>query len=330
MKKKAIPITLHCKHTNLKRAEFGVYRLTKLWPSISRRIDISAKILITGATSEISKQIIHRLQQHGHALKAMVRNPEKAAHLESDKVALVQGDLEKPQTLKQCFEGIDVVFALTPPGPRAPEQFSNGLWAARQAGVKRIVRLSAFGAAHDAPTINGRLHALSDSELIASGIEYTILKPHFFMQNLFMAAQGVAEHGVLALPLKDGRMSLIDTRDISDVAATVLVENGHKNKVYTLTGPESLNMTEVAKPLSQSLGKAIQYDPISLDDAMKHMASSGMDEFTLNVLHDYFAAYSVNWGDVTTSAVKDLTGSEPRDISQFFNEFSGVFSRKQN
>lgn len=291
---------------------------------------MSAKILITGATSEISKQIIQRLQQDGYELKAMVRNPEKAAHLKSDKVTLVQGDLEKPKTLKQCFEGIDVVFALTPPGPRAPEQFSNGLWAARQAGVKRIVRLSAFGAAHDAPTINGRLHALSDSELIASGIEYTILKPHFFMQNLFMAAQGVAKYRVLALPLKDGRMSLIDTRDISDVAATVLVEHGHKNKVYTLTGPESLNMTEVAKLLGQALGEVINYDPISIDEAMTHMASSGMDEFTLNVLHDYFTAYSSNWGNVTTNSVKNITGDEPRYIAQFFNEFSSLFSQKVN
>jgi hypothetical protein len=74
------------------------------------------------------------------------------------------GDLERPRSLEGAFDGVDAALLLCPPGPLAPYHTSNALWAARQAGVKHVVRASAIGAAHDAPTLNGRLHALSDDE----------------------------------------------------------------------------------------------------------------------------------------------------------------------
>jgi hypothetical protein len=112
-----------------------------------------------------------------------------------------------------------VIWAV--PGPRAPQQASSALWAARQSDVKRVVRLSAVRAAHDAPTENSRLHALSDRELEHSGISYTILKPHFFMQSLLMWAQTVAEQGTFHAALGDGKLGMIDVGDIAAVAAKV-------------------------------------------------------------------------------------------------------------
>ena len=183
---------------------------------------MSKTILITGATGNVSSGIIEQLKGSGHKLRALVRNPEKAAALKQQGVEVHAGDLEKPWTLDAAFAGAETVWILTPPGPRAPEQSSNALWAARQGGAKHVVRMSAIGAAHDAPTINSRLHALSDAELAASGIPFTILKPHFFAQNMMMSAQGVAEQGMIYFPMADGKMSLIDSRDISEFAAKVL------------------------------------------------------------------------------------------------------------
>ena len=166
---------------------------------------MSKTILITGATGNISSGIIAQLKGSEHRLRALVRNPEKAEELKRQGVELRVGDLEKPWTLGPAFAGADTVWVLAPPGPRAPEQCSNALWAARQAGAKHVVRMSAVGAAHTAPTINSRLHALSDAELVGSGIPFTILKPHYFMQNLMMASQSVAQQGALYFALEIGR-----------------------------------------------------------------------------------------------------------------------------
>ena len=96
---------------------------------------MSKTILITGATGNVSSGIIEQLKGSGHKLRALVRNPEKAAALKQQGVEVHAGDLDKPWTLEGAFAGAETVWILTPPGPRAPVQSSNALWAARQGGA---------------------------------------------------------------------------------------------------------------------------------------------------------------------------------------------------
>ncbi len=283
---------------------------------------MASKILVTGATGGISSAIVNRLQTADCQVRALVRNPDKAASLKAQGAEIVVGDLERPKTLEQAFVGVDVAFILTSPSPRAPEQSSNAIWAARQAGVKHVVRLSAFGAAHDAPTINGRLHALSDSELIASGIPYTILKPHFFMQNLMMAVGEAIKGGVLHFPLAEGKMGLIDTADISEFAAKVLTSKGHDNKTYTLTGPASISMHEVASALSDAVGRPIQYQAVPVEQALVQLSQLGVDDFSLNLLRDYFNAYSNNWGDIVSNDFPNVMGKSACSIADFMQRLA--------
>jgi uncharacterized protein YbjT (DUF2867 family) len=284
-------------------------------------------ILITGATGNISSGIIAQLKGSAYRLLALVRNPEKAEELKRQGVELRVGDLEKPWTLESAFAGTDIVWVLAPPGPRAPEQCSNALWAARQAGAKHVVRLSAIGAAHTAPTINSRLHALSDAELVGSGIPFTILKPHYFMQNLMMAAQSVAQQGAMYFALADGKMGLIDSRDISEFAAHVLTTAGHEGKTYTLTGPASISMHQVAAAIGEAIGKAVKYVPVTVEAQRQSILQMGMDEWMANLLGDYSTAYSANWGDLVTDDFQRVMGKTPRSIAQFGRDFAAAFGK---
>ncbi|MEO7423767.1 MAG: NmrA family NAD(P)-binding protein, partial [Fibrobacteria bacterium] len=218
---------------------------------------------------------------------------------------------------------------LGPPGPRAPEQSSNGLWAAKQAGAKHVVRMSAVNAAFNAPTINSRLHALSDAEVAASGIPYTILKPHFFAQNLIMMAAGsIAQDGAMYMAMGEGRVGIIDSRDISDFAAHVLTHPGHEGKTYTLTGPASLNMHQVSEAIGKGIGKPVKYIPIPVEAAQQAMTQMGMDPWMINFLSDYMKAYSSNWGDFANGEFQRVTGKAPRGIDQFVRDFAGAFGKK--
>jgi uncharacterized protein YbjT (DUF2867 family) len=136
-------------------------------------------ILVTGATGTVSSALLKQLGSE--KVRVLVRDASRAPAAPGIEVAA--GDLEKPATLQEAFAGVDTVWLLTAMGPQAPHASSNAVWAAKRAGVKHIVRLSAIGAAHDAPTRNGRLHALSDVEVQASGIPWTIIRPAFFLQN---------------------------------------------------------------------------------------------------------------------------------------------------
>ena len=278
-------------------------------------------ILITGATSNISATIIKYLvsQSPTTTIAALVRDSKKAEHLKTMGVELRIGDFKKPITLNKVFTGIDTAFILTAPSPRAPEQFSNALWAARQAGVRRIVRLSAFGAEYNSPTINSRLHALSDNELIASGISYTIIKPHFFMQNLAMTIKNSIEEGVLRFALGNGKLAMVDTGDIAEFAAKILISNGHDNAVYTITGPESISLHDVALTISEIINKSIKYDPVSVEQILSAMSNMGIDEFSLNLFRDYLNAYSDNWGNSISNDFLNVMGKPARNITAFLN-----------
>ncbi|HET9375181.1 MAG TPA: NAD(P)H-binding protein [Chthoniobacterales bacterium] len=104
-------------------------------------------ILLTGATGNVTSAVIRSLQGSGHRLIGLIRDPAKAKDLAAQGVELRTGDLSLLRTAEGAFEGVDVAWLLTPPGPSAPIQASNALWAARLGGVKHVVRMSAVGAA---------------------------------------------------------------------------------------------------------------------------------------------------------------------------------------
>jgi len=287
-------------------------------------------ILITGANGNISSGIIANLanlKDSGLSLRALVRNPEKADKLKAMGVDVRIGDLEKPWTLAEAFAGVDTLWLLTAGDPRGPEQNSNAIWAAKQAGVKHIVRMSAVGAEYNAPAMSYRLHALSDAELIGSGIPYTIVKCQFFAQNFMMAADPIKEKGCMFMSLGDGKIGIIDSRDISEFAAHVLSTEGHAGKTYTLTGPASLNMHEVAEAIGAAIGKPVKYVAIPVAGVKKVLAEKGMGEWAVHRFGEIFDAYAANGGDVVSGDFQRVMGKAPRSVAQFAQDFARVFGK---
>jgi len=277
-------------------------------------------ILVTGATGTVSTTLIEQLKTApGVQVRALVRSDANAAKVRAAGVQAALGDLDEPESLPPAFEGVDELWQLTPPGPRAPENNMNALWAARNAGVKRVVRMSAIGAAHDAPTRNGRLHALSDAELQASGLRWTILRPHFFMQNLLGFAPAIASGSAIYLNLGQGRLGFVDTRDISEVAAHILLDPSerHDGRAYTLTGPESLSLEQAAERLGGVLGRPVSYVAVPDEAARAALLQMGMSPWLAGMTVEYGRAYAAGWGDFTTSHVSEVLGREPRSLLEF-------------
>jgi uncharacterized protein YbjT (DUF2867 family) len=274
-------------------------------------------VLLTGATGKVASYTIPFLAKKGVTVRGLVRDRAKAKALADQGVELVEGDLDRPRSLSRAFEGVDVAFVIAPPSALAPAQCSNALWAARNAGVKRVVRLSAWGAAHDAPNLNSRMHALSDAELERSNIPFTILKPHYFMQNLMMIAASAVKDGRISLALGEGHLAMIDAHDIGEVAAHVLTTDGHEGKSYRLTGPASITMHDVAAAFGEVLGKPVTYVPMPIEQADEMMAKMGVNDFSRTAMIDYFGSYARDWAPITTDDVPRLLGHPARSIATF-------------
>src|SRR5690348_2435657 len=284
-------------------------------------------VLVTGATGTVSTALLANLKgKPGIKVRALVHDPAKGQALEKDGYELAVGDLEEPDTLADAFDGVDVLWLLTPASALEPSMGSNAVTAAKRARVKHIVRNSAIKAAHDAPNRNGRLHALVEESVKASGIPWTILRPHYYMHNLLSSAGSVASEGVLYMNMGDAPVGMIDARDVGVFAASV-IENParHAGKVYTPTGPESTSMAEAAKDLSDVLGKPVTYVALPQEAARQTMLGFGLPRWFVGNVVDYGTAYSGGWGDFVTSDLKEVTGHEARSFKQFARDFAPAF-----
>ena len=270
---------------------------------------MAKKLLVTGATGNIGSQLVSILAANQDIeVRAFIRDPKKAAPLEAAGAEVVFGTFEDEASIQKAVEGIDTLVLITAPNPNAAEQASTALKAAKQAGVRKVVRISALKASLDGPTENTRLHGQTDREIQASGLTYIILRPHFFMQNIFMSAQSIAAEGNLYYGMGDGKLGMIDVRDVVDCAAQAVLSDEFDDQVLNPTGPESISFYEVADKLSAALGKQVNYVPVPPEAVEQSLRQMNMGDWFPVVMRDYSKAYNENWGDFTTSDVETLTG----------------------
>jgi uncharacterized protein YbjT (DUF2867 family) len=286
----------------------------------------NGKILVTGATGNVGGTVLNHLGTTDVDLRALTRDESKAQSLRDRGVEAVVGNFLEPETLAPALEGVSTVFLLTPISPGQVPQASNVIKAAKASdNDPRIVRLSVHQASHEAPSRNSRQHAEIEDELTSSGLPYTLLRPQSFMQNTLIAAPTVAAQGKIYQPFKDGKLGMIDVRDIGEVAAKALTEQGHEGKVYTLTGPAAISLHDVAEALSDVLGKEVSYVNISLEKAKGVMLDRGFPAWRADVLIEYAKAHSEGYSDFTTEDVERLTGRPATSYRKFASDFQQMF-----
>ncbi len=144
------------------------------------------------------------------------------------------------------------------------------------------------------------------------------------MQNTMMSAQTVASDGAVYIPFEEGKVGMIDARDIVDVAVKVLTEDGHEGESYNLTGPASISFGDVAATLSMALGKQVNYVNVPLEAAREGMIGMGMSEWFADAMVGVFQTLR-RYGDFTTPDVEEITGHPARSYETFARDFAQVF-----
>src|SRR5919107_3675495 len=286
----------------------------------------SGKILLTGATGNVGSAVLDNLGTTDGNLRALAHDELKAQSIKDRGVEAVVGDFLEPVTLVPTLQGVSTVMLITPIHPEQVTQASNVINAAKESGNDpRIVRLSVHQASHEAPSRNSRQHAQIEDELRSSGLPYTLLQPTTFMQNTLVTARTVASEGRIYQPFKNGKLGMIDARDIGEVAAKVLTEEGHEGKGYTLTGPAAISFYDVAEALSEVVGKEVSYINVSLEKAKEAMLNKGIPEWRADVLNEYAKAHSEGYSDFTTGDFEKLTGHRATSYKKFASDFEQMF-----
>ncbi len=282
-------------------------------------------ILVTGATGRTGSEVVKALIAKGEQVRALVRDPERAGAIQGPGVELVVGDVEKPETWDAALQGVDKAFLLSPEGPQMAELHGKFADAAKLAGVRHLLRMSILVANPDSPLAIGKWHGEADQNVANSGIPYTIIRPAYFMQNIIGSARMIASDGAFPGAMGDGKVGAIDTRDIGNVAATVLTSDGHEGKTYPLTGPEALSMGELAGKLSAVLGKEVKYVNVSQEKAKGDLMAMGMPDWMADGWVAIAMMISTGAATMVTPMVKGINGEEPRSFDQFARDYASAF-----
>jgi len=284
-------------------------------------------ILVSGATGGIGGEVCRLLKEAGTPFRALCRKQEQVERLSQQGIDAVRGDFDRPATLAAAMRGIETMFLITPPTPQQVTQETAAIDAANEAGVSRIVKISASDSNVRSPVPWAKAHALIDHHLRASGIGWTILKPTAFMQNFLWFKDPIAR-GFLPQVAGRGSVSWVDTRDVARVAAAVLTQDGHDGATYFLTGPETLDMKEAAARLSKVAGHKVRYLDLPSPLFWGLMRLTGNSPWMAKGLVVQFADVVAGHHDIDpTFEIERLTGKPPHDFTDFLLQHRPLFSR---
>jgi uncharacterized protein YbjT (DUF2867 family) len=287
-------------------------------------------ILITGATGTVGVRLTGELLPRDAPFRALVRNPWRAAQALGPEVDLVKGDYESPETLRAAMAGVGRLFLISPLTPRLAELEGNVIYAAARAGVEHVVKLSTLGVLGGADGLASEprqypLHRLSEERLERSGMAFTHLRPGPFMQNVLSFAPQISEQGAFYGSWGDGRMGYVDVRDVAAAAACVLAEDGHEQKAYGITGPETLSQSQVAEKLSAATGRAVRYVDVLPEAAREAMVGRSMPEWLAGAMVEVMASIRKGGADERHDGMSLVTGRPPRSFDAFAREFAPMF-----
>jgi uncharacterized protein YbjT (DUF2867 family) len=279
-------------------------------------------ILVTGATGTVGREVVAQLLQAGRSVRALTRNPSKARF--DERVEVIQGDLDQPQTLTKAVEGVESVFSLAH-GQDLIAQEANLVQAAKAAGVRHVVKLGALGAGDGDRTIIADWHNASELAIQESGIAWTFIRPGAFMSNAFFWKDTIRSQGKVFSNYGDGKVPPIDPRDIAAVAVVALTTEGHQEKAYPLTGPEALSVAEQVQVLSKVLGKRIEYVKISDEVAREGMLKAGLPVGIVNALLPFAAYIRSGKAAKTLPTVEEVTGRAPYTFARWAHDHAAAF-----
>lgn len=231
-------------------------------------------ILVIGATGRIGRHVVDQLVQRAADVRALTRDPAKAALPAS--VDVVQGDLLDIDALRAAFSGVRTLFLLNAVTGDEFTQAIITLNVAREMGVERVVYLSVFGADGAVNVPHFAVKSGAERMLAAMNFGATILRPTYFIDNEVMAKDVILQHGVYPIPIGSKGIAMVDGRDIAEVAAIELIRRDRAPdklpiETINLVGPDTLTGADVAAVWSDVLGRPIAYggdDPSGFEQSI--------------------------------------------------------------
>jgi len=244
-------------------------------------------VVVTTPTGNIGSQVLKDMLANHEPMRVIARDPDRLAPEARKRVEVVVGSHGDTDVVTSAFRDADSVFWVVPPDPRAPSvqaayvDFARpAVDAMREQGVKRVVGVSALGRGTPWAAHAGLATAsfVMDDLIASSGVSYRALTMPSFMDNLLRQVESITRNGVFSLPIEGNRkLPSAATSDIARVAARLLLDHSWSGIAdVPVLGPEDLSYNDMARILSEVLGRPVRFEQISHDVFKTRLMGRGM------------------------------------------------------
>lgn len=288
-------------------------------------------ILVTGSTGTIGRQVVDRLVTQGASVRALTRTPDESRF--SAGVVVVAGDMTDVASMRAALKGVDTLFLLNAVVPDEVTQALITLGLAREAGIERIVYFSVFNSDRftDVPHFTGKYTVERAIEQL--NLPATILRPAYFFQNDLMHKDALLHHATYPVPIGDVGVSMVDTRDIADIAAAALLRRQRAatplpREVIEIVGPDALTGKSMAALWSDVLGHSVRYggDDLSAFEANLAKFAPAWMAFDLRLMLARFHSDGMRAKPCAIETVAGLLGRPLRSYREFARETAAAWT----
>jgi uncharacterized protein YbjT (DUF2867 family) len=251
---------------------------------------------VTGVTGNTGSVVAEELLRRGEKVRVIVRNAEKGSAWRDKGAEVVVASVDDGEALGRALEGTEGAYLLLPPDMSTTDAIARAqkigdafAAAIRKSGVPHVVFLSSIGGQHDAGT--GPIRALHEIELRlrATGINLTILRPTYFLENWASVLPAAVQNGVLPsfLPA-DLTFPMIATKDIGVAAADALLHPPTGERILELAGPRDYSPNDIATAVGSVLGRKVEPAVAPLDAVVPTFVSFGVSEHVASLFREMY------------------------------------------
>jgi uncharacterized protein YbjT (DUF2867 family) len=282
-------------------------------------------IFVTGATGTVGSLVVQRLAEAGAQVKALVRQPGKRNFPAG--VTEQVGDLTDVPSMRAALSSVRTLFLLNAVTPDEVTQALIALNLAREAGVERVVYLSVIHADRftNVPHFTGK-HTV-ERMIESLDIPATILRPAYFMQNEHTVQRVIRDYGVYPMPIGSAGVSMVDVRDIADIAVAELLRRDRAAAALPritldLVGPEALTGASAASAWSAALGRNVAYggDDVAAFEAQMASFGPGWLAYDMRLMMAGIQRFGMHGAEGAVGRLQAILGRPLRTYADFVSE----------
>jgi NAD(P)H dehydrogenase (quinone) len=279
------------------------------------------KIGITGASGHLGTALVRHALARTSAgnIVAITRNPGKLEQFSQQGIEVRAGDFSQPSALAAAFRDIERLVIIPTTELQAGVRIQQHKAAIEAAAGRRVQHLIYISTVSPRPDPNNSLldsHFATEQALIASGVDWTILRMSVYADSLLDAAKRAAASGSYAA-VPGAPAAYVVRDDLAAAAAGILCTPGHVGITYHATGPASVTQPEIADAVAKATGKPIPFLAISKEQQRAGLEAAGLPPAVVNTILGFQAALRAGAFDLVTGDVARLSGKLPESSLQF-------------